>query len=302
MRKASVKLVVRKDAQKKNGRYPVIIQLIIGRKTKKIGTGQDVLLEEWNDREENVRGTANNYRQRHMFFKKLKNDVENAIFNLEMQGVPLTFDAIMNKLQNNSDENDLIVFIEKELKVNRKKLAMGTMNHYKAKLARLKRYRSPINMHKVDYHFLNDYKEHLENDPDIKTEGTVHNHLKFLRAMYNEAIKQGFTDNYPFKYFSMPEPKVKEEKRFLIKEERDALWDLFYSRTLPDHLQRTLHFFLLACYTGLRHSDWNKFHDMKQGRLAFRQQKKLNTNLTPDLLHLFKASILSGSECPQLHT
>ena len=60
MRKASVKLVVRKDAQKKNGRYPVIIQLIIGRKTKKIGTGQDVLLEEWNDREENVRGTEGN--------------------------------------------------------------------------------------------------------------------------------------------------------------------------------------------------------------------------------------------------
>jgi integrase len=162
--------------------------------------------------------------------------------------------------------------MQEELNRNKGKWSAETVRNHKSKLETLKKFRSSINMHKIDFNFLEEYQAFLE---DGRSYNTAHSHLRFFRMMINRAIKQGLTDNYPFRNFKMPEPESRD-KDFLDREERSKLFELLDGGDLPSYLHKTLHVFLLACYTGVRNGDGHQFllKEVEGDMLIIRQSKK----------------------------
>ena len=267
----TTKLVLRKDRPKKDGSCPALIRLTINRVISYINTGEFIHPDYWNETQQNVKKTVNNFRDLHLFFETWKSNIHQAILLLKNKKQAVNREAILDLLMHGEQSDDFIEFVAKELAEHGNRYSSGTLRHYKSKLAKLKSYQNPINMHMMDYNFLKGYKKYLEET--IKTYSTVHAHLKFVRAMNNEAIRQGITNNYAFKKFSLPDPKS-APKEFLVREERDKLWALLYANSLPGYLQKTLHYFLIACYTGLRESDWNECRKIKNDIITAAQKKK----------------------------
>ena len=264
------KLILKKQNSKEDGSCPIAVRMTIDRKTRIRSLGQLVHPDNWNDKLQNVRKTAPNYEQLSIFCDSCKNAIQNAILTLQNRGIAITFEELNRLLNEGEPENDFLKFIAKELNTAGK-YAAGTAKAYKNKFKRLQEFRSSINIHKMDYNFLNEYKRYLEQRGVMYS--TVHAHLKFIRAMCNEAIKQGVTENYPFKDFALKEPKA-SRKEFLDKHERNKLMELLDSQSLPGYLQKTLHYFLIACYTGLRDSDWRQCRNIKGDVILVKQTKK----------------------------
>lgn len=251
----TTKLLLRKDRANELGLCPVVMRFTINRKSSYANTRQLVHPDNWLDAHQNVKKGVQSYRDLHLYFETWKSNVSQAILVLKNKRMPISQKSIMELIEHGEPSDDFIEFIERELEAHGSDYASGTLRHYKSKLKRLREYAPQINMHMMDYNFLRGYKKHLEQS--IKAYSTVHAHLKFVRAMNNQAIRQGLTKNYAFVNFPMPDPKV-AKKEFLVKEERQKLWDLLYGGELPGYLQKTLHFFLIACYAGMRESDWSE--------------------------------------------
>lgn len=259
---------------KTDGTAVIYLRLTHQRKIKRLTTGVYIQPEFWNAKQQNVRSGIKNYRKLTLFFDQWKQKAQEAAIQLQTSALDVTLDNYIKLIQAGEQSDDLIPFIEEELAKNRGKWGIETLRSLKSKLKILKDYKPSINMHKIDYNFLLDYQTFLIGNDD-RVYNTAHSHLRFLRSMINRAIKQGLTTNYPFKNFSMPDPKSKE-KDFLTKQERNKLWELLYDGYLPSYLYRSLHFFLIACYTGVRNGDWEQFTQkpIEENMLIIKQRKK----------------------------
>jgi integrase len=83
-------------------------------------------------------------------------------------------------------------------------------------------------------------------------EATVHKHLRAVRTIINEGIKQGYLSrsNYPFENYKLRRPKPAHKN--LTKEEVGKL----EAAKLKGKEERVCDAFLFCCYTGLRFSDF----------------------------------------------
>ncbi len=122
----------------------------------------------------------------------------------------------------------------------------------------LREFRSMIEFSDVNYTFLKEFDEFLRKK-DLK-QSTIHKHLRILRTLTNEAIKEGYIlrEAYPFDKFKMK--KGKKEHVFLLPAELERLEKL----VLPErknNCQHVLDAFLFCCYTGLRFSDFKQLND-----------------------------------------
>ena len=270
------KLILRKDKTNKEGLHPVFMRVTINRKSKQKSTKVYINAADWNPETQNVRATVENYNSLRLFFKKQKSDMQNRILDMEIRDVIPTFQNIWTDIADEFNDygGDMIAFIAAELANPRPKPTIGTYNGWKSKFNTLKAYVPKINMHITKRDFLEQYQEYLTKDvKDINSYSTVYSHLKFLRKMWNLAIKRGITTNYPFSDFTMSTPKY-GNKVFLNKEERARLMALLDHESMPGYLMNTLVHFLIACYSGLRYSDWDKCTNVVDGVLAIKQNKK----------------------------
>jgi integrase len=96
---------------------------------------------------------------------------------------------------------------------------------------------------------LNHFKTYLEKE---RGTNTVAGNLKRLRAFFNYAIKQEWTNNYPFKKFKMVSEKY-GTPIYITKAELDKL----YTANLggDERLERTRDIFIFQCSIGARVGD-----------------------------------------------
>jgi integrase len=87
--------------------------------------------------------------------------------------------------------------------------------------------------------------------------------MRTVRSHFNEAVSRGITSNYPFgknKYI-LPD-ETPGNKDFLSLAELKK-WHEFTFETTHETFSQVSLYFLFACYTGLRLSDWSDFVEGK---------------------------------------
>ncbi len=163
-------------------------------------------------------------------------------------------------------------FVEKRIEWEKKHtlIKVNTFKNYEGNFTKLKKYRDKLSIHDIDVKFLEEYKSHILKTEE-QSQNTAYHAMCFLRKYTKLLYQDGKISHYAFDTFKVGSP-VESELVYLEPEELIALQDLYESEELlsvikkkkskyardfkiGEKLQEVLRYFLVACYTGLRHSD-----------------------------------------------
>jgi integrase len=146
---------------------------------------------------------------------------------------------------------------------------ISTLSHIKAFQ---KAYKRKIDFNTIDLEFYNDYINYLTNKLTLSS-NTIGDHIKRIKTVLNEATEKGINKNFAFrsKYFAKPSEEA--ESIYLTETEIVELEELDLSR--DPKLEKVRDLFLIACYTGLRYSDYSilKPEHIKGGFIEISQIK-----------------------------
>ncbi len=146
----------------------------------------------------------------------------------------------------------------------------NTYKFIEGNLFRLQEYKPKLSIYDLDDKFLDDYKAYLLNTKGYR-DNTVYHALCFCRKYVKQLVVDGLINKNPFDKVKVGSP-FESELVYLEPEELKILHDLYDSKSLLNFVrkkeskyavdfnvgekyQEVLKYFLVACYTGLRHSD-----------------------------------------------
>lgn len=188
---------------------------------------------------------------------------------------PISLSLLKNEMETGKSDNlGFLSFSRKWVELSMRK--ESTKSNMYTTLDLLQAFRPTLDFQDLTYNFLIEFENYMTRR-NYET-NTIAKHMKHLRTIINEAIRQGYIphDAYPFLNYRIK--TVKGKHVFLLPSEIKLLEKL----TLPEryrHLQHTLDAFLFCCYSGLRYSDFIRLtsHNfiLIDGRqwLRFRSQK-----------------------------
>ncbi|CAI8199476.1 MAG: Tyrosine recombinase XerD [Formosa sp. Hel1_33_131] len=144
----------------------------------------------------------------------------------------------------------------------------------------------------IDYAYCRDFLSYLQNSPSKwgkpKSSSTINSYYKRFRLCLKEIVKEGILPKNPTDDIKVPKP-IHKEREYLTKDEVKALINT------PMRYENLKRFFLLSCFTGLRHSDvkrltWkNVIVENKRHFLKFTIQKTkepIKIPLSPDAVEI----------------
>lgn len=161
--------------------------------------------------------------------------------------------------------------------VSKKAIRLSGVRGYQTTLMHLKKFASiwkrRLDFETIDLEFYKDFNKYLSGSPNFLAINTIGSHTQRLKAVMSEATEQGHNSNMAFRsrYFIKQSEEV--ETIYLDEAELKELKDLDLSENPVFDAVRDM--FLIACNTGLRHSDWPKLNpaEMKEGVIKIKQQK-----------------------------
>ena len=134
----------------------------------------------------------------------------------------------------------------------------------------------------INLDFFYKWTNYLFTEKNLST-NTVNREIKFLKTFLNECTERGYNENTQYK-----------SRKFQIKTKPtlhpflnfDDLEKLYRFKTKSEHLQNTQTELLKGCYSGLRHSDWNKLTIDNKVRIGDRDYYKVFMQKTQDFVHV----------------
>lgn len=103
-------------------------------------------------------------------------------------------------------------------------------------------------------------------------QNTTNTTFKYLGRIVRQAKKEKYIKENPFDDFDKPK-YVQTERIYLVQDEIKKMVDLV-DQPMHASLYNTLCYFLLGCFTGLRHSDWGTYHGKSEDGLVKHTAKK----------------------------
>lgn len=223
------------DARRAKGdkTFPLVLRVIINRKTIQVPTGYSLLKEEWDHKNQQVKPKG---RSIDVTSNKLNNflatrsvQVREYITDLrEKDRLTITPpDEIRNSIKEIlggivNHKMDLFEFMNKQMKMMVEAKQLGSYKVHKNLFDKLSNYTKSdfLPFAKIDYDFLVKFEaNHFKNGAN---RGSLSVYLRTLRAIYNKAIKSGLVDEkfYPFKTFSIkngvPKKRALNESDFKL--------------------------------------------------------------------------------------
>lgn len=247
MNNYSIKIVRRTDKQNAKGENPLILQIIINSRSKKIGLKESIDPKFWDDK--NSKAIGKGFKSLNVKLNKIKSDLEGHCSLKEAGGVSITFDLIDRYFKGKSDNDFYQLFDEI---VEAKGLKEATSYKYSLLRKRLKSYKSNIYTSDIDYNFVKGFDSYLKK-LELKEGGAVYNMHKCLKSIINQIYLMQKINFSPYNNFKFKGPKVNDE--FLNEEEVVRLRNLELDEEQIKKYKLTKDMFLFSCYTGLRFSD-----------------------------------------------
>ncbi|AYN00110.1 site-specific integrase [Chryseobacterium sp. 3008163] len=269
MNKCSIKIVRRTDKRNVKGENPLILQVIINSRSKKISLKESIDPNHWDDK--NSKAIGKGFKLLNVKLDKIKSDLQTFCSLKEAGGVSVTFDLIDRFLKGKKDNDFYQLFDEI---VIGKGLKEATLYKYSLLRRRLKSYKSNICTSDINYSFVKGFDLYLRK-LNLKEGGAIYNMHKCLKAIIQEIYLKEMIKFSPYNNFKFQGPKENED--FLDEAEVVSLRNFKLDVDQSKKYQLTKDMFLFACYTGLRFSDCEnllvKNVDLQTSVLSFTQQK-----------------------------
>ena len=216
----NIKLLLDKRRARQDGKYPLIMRLLLDRKSINISLGYSLLENEWDEKNEKIRSKAklgenvtrlNNviHKKRteaYDFFTTLQDSGE--INSLSLKDIKARITGKPQKEQSPSKQT-VFEFIDQLIEEMVQARKQGNAAVYKTLKNKLKTFskKSALLFEDIDYTFLRKLETaHFKGGGDL---GGLSVYMRTLRAVYNKAIKSGLVSkqHYPFDDY-----KIKNKK------------------------------------------------------------------------------------------
>lgn len=276
---ASIKAVLRRNKQRKDGTIPVAIRITKDRKTRFIFTGQYVLEKDWNDDSQ-----VNMIRKSHPNAKRLNNlvrtkisEANDSILQADTTDENISVEQIKNRVKRTKSNADFFDVANERIKAYRAKGTFSVAQAEESICNNLRRFikKEELSFQEITVSFIERFKTFCSSERNQKTR-TITNQLIFIRTIFNLALSEGLVDQ---KYYPFAGEKVKIRikpglKIGLTQEEIEAILSLDLDPGTP--IWHTRNVWLFSFYfAGVRISDVLKlkWSDFKDGRLYYIMNK-----------------------------
>lgn len=286
----SIKIILWKHDQKKDGTFPLALRITHNRKTRYIFTGKYIFEKDWDAAASKVKKSySNSTRLNNLLLTKLK-EANKTLLDLETEDKSISSKQVKKEITaplSKKSFNEVSRTYLKELEDNKKLTRLGSDK------ARVKHFlefakSDNINFREIDEAFLRKYMTFLKTKKN-NSQRSVINALIVIRTIYNRAIKMGVIERkyYPFGADKIRIKFPETEKIGLSVEEMQALESVGGLTPQEEHARNVWLFsFFLA---GMRAADilqirWSDIYD---GRLHYRMNKneKLLSLKLPDKIY-----------------
>lgn len=251
----------------KSGLIPIYIRLTVDRRTSFRATGYKVLGKQWNEEKSEVIDAPN----AKLINAKLRqdcSDIEKEILSQHLKGSVVSA-RILKARPSAMPFSKFAKEIKKDTRATRKEI--GRVEDF---------HKGDPYLSEINHEWLRKFQEH-----ELKrgmSPNTVNTTFRFFRRIFRVAVEEGLLDKNPLTGFIFPK-YVQPETVYLEKYEIDQLLKTLHTIFLPAKETSKFHadlycictFFLIACHSGLRHSDWGKVKAMPifNNNLVLRTQK-----------------------------
>ncbi len=246
-----------------------------GRKIFVYSTRQKIEPKFWNDTKMRPKKDRRfpQYEELNFYLNKIEDHILNAYRKFKNEGISPTgkqlkheMDILTKKIEPEEDSKakkiTFFKYFESFIEERSKTYKEQTVKSYKVVFNRLKEYaaknRKP-NFEDITLDFYNNYLTFLYSKPYSFSKNTVNKHIRVIKTVLNEATEKGINTNLTFRSKSFKKPIHDTDHIYLNEDELTHLYNIDFS-SLPK-IERVRDLFIVACYTGLRFSD---FTNIKQ--------------------------------------
>jgi site-specific recombinase XerD len=247
----SIVPVLKRDKKsKKTGLIPIYIRLILDRKTSFRATNYKALEGQWNEDKAEVADIPN----ANLINAKLRqdcNDIEKEILGQHIKGNAVSRRILKVKLSA-MPFSKFAKEIKKDTRATRKEI--GRVEDF---------HKGDPYLSEINHEWLRKFQEHEQNRG--MSPNTINTTFRFFRRIFRVAVEEGHLDKNPLTGFIFPK-YVQPEAVYLTEAEVAQLLAALHKTFAPARDSGALHadlyatcvYFLIACHSGLRHSDWGK--------------------------------------------
>ena len=265
----SIKIVLR-DKQNKEGLCPVVLRITKERKVKIISLGMDCDLQNWDEKSSQFKKSMPNYIQKNRILANLKQKAWVIIDGFNIDEVDFTLSQFEEKFRGKeSSKINVLEFWEDKIKdLNLAGRTGNARSHHGTKTSFFKFCKNQkILFKEITVEVVDKYETHLRANGC--TDGGIGVRMRELRAVFNDAIKKGVTQEkyYPFKIYKVSKLKSSGFKKALTREEVRLIEN--FDEVKYPHLREAKHLFVFSYYTrGMNYADilkltWSNIIDNK---------------------------------------
>lgn len=251
MNRTQFKVRLRPDKSTTSGEKMLVLYASVNGKRKYYSLHKSVIEKHWNEAKQEVSSRCDNW---HIINRTIKDYISKAEdlaarANLDNRVIRLTdLDYLLRGVL--YDHNNIISFIDNDIRQFGNKFTPGTIAVYKTLSKKLESFDSNISFDELTPFWWRQFEARLIENGNNKN--TVFKTFKTLKTFIHRAIEQGVIRENPLKTVIVE--KAPGKMVFLTLNEIATL-EKFYKGTMTKDLKRVLQYFLFACYTGLRFSD-----------------------------------------------
>jgi len=251
---ATIATVLRKDKINKKGLAPIHFRITRHRKSRYISSSIYIEPKHWNKKKEIVKPSHPNSVQVNNHLSKKYSELQAEVLNLETTSKAITTPKLKEKILG-ANPKEFIPFAEKSLERYLSNGQIGTHDKNRSVVRKLKAYLGDrsVSFQDLDIKFIHDYEDYLKTKLGNGI-NTVHKDMKYIRQLFNDAIRQGIIDANlnPFRQYQIKLEKTQRE--YLTETELKQL--IILELTPYSRLDLHRDMFVFCAYVGgLRVSD-----------------------------------------------
>lgn len=165
-----------------------------------------------------------------------------------------------------------------------KNLSPGTKRSKRQTLELIKKYcaarKIKLSFQDIDMDFYYDFDQFMQGK-DLK-ENTRGKHFKEIKAVLREAVDRDIPVNLAYQKKSFKVIRASTDSVYLNEDELKKI----YTTELPPTLEKQRDAFLMACYVGARHSDWQDIRAENMIKEKTKTLLKITERKTSSIVHI----------------
>jgi site-specific recombinase XerD len=258
----------------KDGSFPILLRVSLNGEKDYLNTGKRINFKHYDKENKEVKRGIKGSSGYNSIIDTHKERIRTIIEDFDKKGEVISMVRLKeayNELNGSGKGSKCFYeFVTLRIEWEKKNTKLKTLKKYEFQLNKLKEYKPKLSYFDINDFFLDEYKAHLVDKLKQK-QNTVYHSMTFIRKYVRRLIADGKLVKNPFDNYKVGKP-FETELVYLEANELTILHDLYDSKKLLDvkqekkskysknfdlgkAYQNVLQYFLVSCYTGLRHSD-----------------------------------------------